>query len=207
MSTKVLLIFLFFSYFLIQSFLFFLFSQSRVSYFPIFLSNHATGHHDTAHWTELNWTTFIRVTSSKLATRSLETGETCVLTSILTPSNVTVSPLFLVFTHVTRRLTTVAIRHVGVPQTSSNRYSYGCLHRCWLLEEKWEEKQPRIFSYSIICQEPRRGEPSLWLCCSVNSPNFIKTNCFFLGLVIYKGDSIFPGKYMYLEGQEKVKVI
>ena len=44
MSTKVLLIFLFFSYFLIQSFLFFLFSQSRVSYFPIFLSNHAAGH-------------------------------------------------------------------------------------------------------------------------------------------------------------------
>ena len=33
MSTKVLLIFLFFSYFLIQNFLFFLFSQSRVSYF------------------------------------------------------------------------------------------------------------------------------------------------------------------------------
>ena len=70
--------FLFFSYFLIQSFLFFLVSQSRVSYFPIFLSNHATGHPDTAHWTELNETTlFIRVTSSKLATRSLETGETC----------------------------------------------------------------------------------------------------------------------------------
>ena len=44
MSTKVLLIFLFFSYFLIQSFLFFLFSQSRVSYFPIFLSSHAAGH-------------------------------------------------------------------------------------------------------------------------------------------------------------------
>ena len=44
MSTKVLLIFLFFSYFLIQSFLFFLFSQSRVSYFPIFLSNHVAGH-------------------------------------------------------------------------------------------------------------------------------------------------------------------
>ena len=41
--TKVLLIFLFFSYFLIQSFLFFLFSQSQVSYFPIFLSNHAAG--------------------------------------------------------------------------------------------------------------------------------------------------------------------
>ena len=47
MSTKVLLIFLFFSYFLIQNFLFFLFflfSQSQVSYFPIFLSNHASGH-------------------------------------------------------------------------------------------------------------------------------------------------------------------
>ena len=44
MSTKLLLIFLFFSYFLIQSFLFFLFSQSRVSYFPIFLSNHGAGH-------------------------------------------------------------------------------------------------------------------------------------------------------------------
>ena len=44
MSTKVLLIFLFFSSFLIQSLLFFLFSQSRVSYFPIFLSNHAAGH-------------------------------------------------------------------------------------------------------------------------------------------------------------------
>ena len=36
MSTKVLLIFLFFSYFLIQNFLFFLFCQSQVSYFPIF---------------------------------------------------------------------------------------------------------------------------------------------------------------------------
>ena len=36
-------------------------------------------------------------------------------------------------------------------------------------------------------------------------PNFIKTNCFFLSLVIYKGDSIFPGKYQ--EGEEKVKVI
>ena len=44
MSTKVLLIFLFSSYFLMQSFLFFLFSQSRVSYVPIFLSNHAAGH-------------------------------------------------------------------------------------------------------------------------------------------------------------------
>ena len=44
MSTKVLLIFLFFSYFLIQSFLFFLFSESRVSYFPIFLSDQAAGH-------------------------------------------------------------------------------------------------------------------------------------------------------------------
>ena len=44
MSTKLLLIFLFFSYFLIQSFLFFLFSQSWVSYFPIFLNNHAAGH-------------------------------------------------------------------------------------------------------------------------------------------------------------------
>ena len=41
MSTKGLLIFLFFSYFLIQNFLF---SQCRVSYFPIFLSNHAAGH-------------------------------------------------------------------------------------------------------------------------------------------------------------------
>ena len=44
MSTKVLLIFLFFSYFLIQNFLFFLFCQSQVSYFPIFLSNYAAGH-------------------------------------------------------------------------------------------------------------------------------------------------------------------
>ena len=44
LSTKVLLIFLFFSYFLMQSFLFFLFSQSWVSYFPIFLSSHAAGH-------------------------------------------------------------------------------------------------------------------------------------------------------------------
>ena len=44
MSTKVLLIFLFFSYFLIQTFLFFLFSESRVSYFPIFLSDQAAGH-------------------------------------------------------------------------------------------------------------------------------------------------------------------
>ena len=44
MSTKVLLIFLFFSYFLIQSFLFFLFSESQVSYFPIFLSDQAAGH-------------------------------------------------------------------------------------------------------------------------------------------------------------------
>ena len=44
MSTKVLLIFLFFSYFLIQSFLFFLFSESRVSYFPIFLSDQAAKH-------------------------------------------------------------------------------------------------------------------------------------------------------------------
>ena len=44
MSTKVLLIFLFFSYFLKQSFLFFLFSESRVSYFPIFLSDQAAGH-------------------------------------------------------------------------------------------------------------------------------------------------------------------
>ena len=44
MSTKVLLIFLFFSYFLIQSFLFFLFSECRVSYFPIFLSDQAAGH-------------------------------------------------------------------------------------------------------------------------------------------------------------------
>ena len=43
MSAKVLLIFLFFSYFLIQSFLFFLFSQSWVSYFPIFLSIYGTG--------------------------------------------------------------------------------------------------------------------------------------------------------------------
>ena len=43
LSTKVILIFLFFSYFLIQSFLFFLFSQSWVSYFPIFLSIHGTG--------------------------------------------------------------------------------------------------------------------------------------------------------------------
>ena len=34
----------FFSYFLIQRFLFFLFSQSLVSYFPIFLSNRAAGH-------------------------------------------------------------------------------------------------------------------------------------------------------------------
>lgn len=42
--TKVLLIFLFFSYFLVQSFLFFLFSQSWNSYFPIFLGNHAAGH-------------------------------------------------------------------------------------------------------------------------------------------------------------------
>ena len=41
--TKVLLIFLFFSHFLIQSFLFFLFSQSWVPYFPIFLSIHGTG--------------------------------------------------------------------------------------------------------------------------------------------------------------------
>ena len=46
LSTKVLLIFLYFSYFLIKSFLFFLFSQSRVCYFPILLSNHATGHPD-----------------------------------------------------------------------------------------------------------------------------------------------------------------
>ena len=44
MSMKVPLIFLFFSYFLIQSFQFSLFSHSRVSYFPIFLSNHAAGH-------------------------------------------------------------------------------------------------------------------------------------------------------------------
>ena len=44
MSTKVLLIFLFFSYFLIQNFLFFLFSEYRVSYFPIFLSDQAAGH-------------------------------------------------------------------------------------------------------------------------------------------------------------------
>ena len=44
MWTKALLIFLFSSYFLIQSFLFFLFSQFWVSYFPIFLSNHAAGH-------------------------------------------------------------------------------------------------------------------------------------------------------------------
>ena len=36
-------------------------------------------------------------------------------------------------------------------------------------------------------------------------PQFIKTNCFFLGLAIYKGDSIFRGKYQ--GGQEKVKVI
>ena len=41
--TKVLVIFLFFSHFLIQSFLFFLFSQSWVPYFPIFLSIHGTG--------------------------------------------------------------------------------------------------------------------------------------------------------------------
>ena len=44
LSTKVLLIFLFFSYFIIQNFLFFLFFQSWTSYFPIFLSNHVTGH-------------------------------------------------------------------------------------------------------------------------------------------------------------------
>ena len=36
--------FLFFSYFLIQSFLFFLFSESWVSYFPIFWSDQAAGH-------------------------------------------------------------------------------------------------------------------------------------------------------------------
>ena len=49
--------FLFFSYFLKQSFLFFLFSQSWVSYFPVFLSNHAAGHPDeslqTHCWTYL----------------------------------------------------------------------------------------------------------------------------------------------------------
>ena len=44
LSMKVLLIFLFPPIFLIQSFLlFFLFSQSGVPYFPIFLSNHAAG--------------------------------------------------------------------------------------------------------------------------------------------------------------------
>ena len=36
-------------------------------------------------------------------------------------------------------------------------------------------------------------------------PNFIKKNCFFPSLAIYKGDSIFPGKYE--GGQKKVKVI
>ena len=36
-------------------------------------------------------------------------------------------------------------------------------------------------------------------------PNFIKTNCFFPSLVIYDGDSTFPGKYQ--GGQEKVEVI
>ena len=39
------------------------------------------------------------------------------LTWILTHCNFTVNHVFLVFTHVPRRLTTVAIRHVGVPQT------------------------------------------------------------------------------------------
>ena len=50
--------FLILSYFLMQSFLFFLFSQSWVSYFPIYLSNHAAGHPAALMqwvWVQIPW--------------------------------------------------------------------------------------------------------------------------------------------------------
>ena len=65
---------------------------------------------------------------------------------------------FLVFTHVTHRLATVAIRHVGVKrkqtqleETRECDSGDGSVRCRWMWKEKWKAKHPRIFSYTISC--------------------------------------------------------